>query len=206
MVTKSNNKKETLGFGFIPEESEHHFMVNIGTKEVTIAERFHYAENESLADMSYKIGKYNSDIKVFLPKAKWDLIEGYLRVEMNRRLKIMNIPLSKKGWVKGYNPVSRLFGKEIILLAWAIEDADPAFIPAGIQNWLGLKPEERWWLYTMTNAATGHAIYDKGKGWRLAVRYALTENPVMGVKPLTTFDTPLFNFDEEETKYRISGE
>lgn len=30
----------------------------------------------------------------------------------------------------------------------------------------------------MTNAATGHAIEGKGRGWRKAVRFALTENPV----------------------------
>ena len=39
-------------------------------------------------------------------------------------------------------------------------------------------PEERWWLYTMTNASTGHAINDKGKGWRKAVLFAFTENPI----------------------------
>lgn len=38
--------------------------------------------------------------------------------------------------------------------------------------------EERWWLYTMTNASTGHAVNDRGKGWRKAVRFALTENPI----------------------------
>ncbi len=31
----------------------------------------------------------------------------------------------------------------------------------------------------MTNVATGHAINDKNRGWRKAVRFALTENPVM---------------------------
>jgi len=30
----------------------------------------------------------------------------------------------------------------------------------------------------MTNAATGHALTGRGKGWRKAVRFALTENPV----------------------------
>ena len=48
-----------------------------------------------------------------------------------------------------------------------------------MHNWLGLVPEERWWLYTMTNAATGHAVNGRNKGWRKAVRFALTENPVM---------------------------
>ena len=43
-----------------------------------------------------------------------------------------------------------------------------------------VKPLEtgRWWLFTMTNAATGHALHGKNKGWRKAVRFALTENPV----------------------------
>ena len=29
----------------------------------------------------------------------------------------------------------------------------------------------------MTNAATGHAINGRNKGWRKAIRFALTENP-----------------------------
>ena len=79
-------------------------------------------------------------------------------------------------WITGQVPVERLLGKELILLAWAIEDCDPSVIPAAIKNWLGLSPEERWWLFTMTNASTG-GIHDK-RGWRKAIRYALTENPV----------------------------
>ena len=73
-------------------------------------------------------------------------------------------------------PVERLLGKEMILLLWAIEDSDPKLISTAVKNWLGLSQEERWWLFTMTNAVTGNA-YDK-RGWRKAIRYALTENPV----------------------------
>ncbi|PSQ99340.1 MAG: hypothetical protein BRD48_04380 [Bacteroidetes bacterium QS_9_68_14] len=47
-------------------------------------------------------------------------------------------------------------------------------------NWWGLSSEERWWLFTMTNAATGHAQHGRDRGWRVAVRYALTENPLAG--------------------------
>ena len=64
----------------------------------------------------------------------------------------------------------------MLLLVWAIEDCDPAVIPVAIRNWLGLTAEERWWLFTMTNASTG-GLYDN-KGWRKAIRYALTENPI----------------------------
>ncbi len=77
---------------------------------------------------------------------------------------------------------------------YAIEDADPALIPVAIKNWPGLMPEERWWLYTMTNAATGHAVQGRNKGWRKAVRYALTENPVSYYTPAHRLE--LFrNFD-----------
>ena len=34
----------------------------------------------------------------------------------------------------------------------------------------------------MTNAATGHATAGRNKGWRKAVRYALTENPVSDIQ------------------------
>lgn len=113
--------------------------------------------------------------RVLLLRSKWNAIADDLRVELNRRLKKQGLKTS--AWKTGVNPISRLLGKELVLLAWAIEDADPALIPNAIKNWLGLQPEERWWLYTMTNAATGHALHGRGKGWRKAVRFALTENP-----------------------------
>ena len=81
---------------------------------------------------------------------------------------------------KHANLVRRDLGKELVLLAWAIEDADPTLISVALANWSGLVPEERWWLYTQTAAATGHGTADRSRGWRKAVRYALTENPVSG--------------------------
>jgi hypothetical protein len=55
-------------------------------------------------------------------------------------------------------------------------------------NWRGLAPEKRWWLFTMTNAATGHALHGKGRGWRKAVRFALTENPAADANPVKRED------------------
>jgi hypothetical protein len=112
-----------------------------------------------------------------------------LRAELNKRLKAHGRRPGK--WKTGYNPVSRLLGKELTLLAWAIEDADPALIPTAVANWQGLAPEERWWLYTMTAAATGNYITGRGRGWRKAVRYALTENPV-GIMPTDKPTVPEF--------------
>jgi hypothetical protein len=74
--------------------------------------------------------------------------------------------------------VPRLYGKELVLLAWSIEDADPALIPIAIRNWQGLVPQECWWRFTMTCAATGRAEHGRNRRWRKAVRFALTEDPV----------------------------
>ena len=70
--------------------------------------------------------------------------------------------------------MQRLFGKELLVLLWAVElpDVTPEEIAVAIRNWHGLKPEERWWLYTMTAAATGLA-HQSGMGWRGALRQAL---------------------------------
>jgi len=67
--------------------------------------------------------------------------------------------------------VQRLLGKELLVLLWAIEQQNVSDeeTAVAIRNWLGLKPEERWWLYTMTAAATGFA-HQAGMGWRNALR------------------------------------
>ncbi|MDI6716471.1 MAG: DUF3780 domain-containing protein [Actinomycetota bacterium] len=166
-------KRQAFGFGFVPAESEHHFLVNIPRSndgKVIIYERFKWQENVEIQTIDYTIDRP----KVELGKHKWKLIEDSLKCEFNGRLKKEKLPIGK--WHTGQVPVQRLFGKEMVLLAWAIEDCDPSVIPTAIKNWLGLSPEERWWLFTMTNAATG-GLKDK-RGWRKAVRFALTENPV----------------------------
>ena len=167
-------------FGFVPIESQHHFVVNIprgATRSVEISE--HFSWNEAVGSSPMTTGsERDGQIRVLLARPKWDAIADVVRVEFNRRLKQMGMHTG--AWRTGPNLVRRELGKELVLLAWAIEDADPALIPTAIANWKGLFPEERWWLYTQTAAATGHGINDRGKGWRKAVRYALTENPVIG--------------------------
>ena len=102
----------------------------------------------------------------------WDVISPEARAEFNRRLKAEGKPAGR--WGADETAVQRLFGKELLVLLWAVEppDVKPEEIAVAIRNWLGLKPEERWWLYTMTAAATGLA-HQSGLGWRGALRQAL---------------------------------
>lgn len=200
----SNNK--IVGFGFDPAESEHHFAIytNKGSKDVVIFELTEFEEKPNYSALSYKINSAASPARCILPQGKWDMIKDELRAEFNKRLKAIKLPSAQ--WKTGFNLLHRTFGKELLVLVWAIEDADSGTIPLAIQNWLGLKPEERWWLFTITNAATGHALNGKGKGWRLALRYALTENPViaeriaMQIEKSDNYPT-LFCSDDDSAKF-----
>jgi len=176
-----SGRRKSEGFGFIPGESGHHFLVTIPaarSEKIIISEHFTWDESQERRNLSFALGNEDDKMRVILPRSKWQAIAGDVQAEFNRRLKRNSLPAGR--WKTGQTPVSRLLGKELALLAWAVEDADPALIPVAVKNWLGLAPEERWWLFTMTNAATGHAVYGRDKGWRKAVRYALTENPVSG--------------------------
>jgi len=167
-------------YGFDPAESRHHFVVEIprgGDAPIKISEHLSWDDETGSSSVSSGTTQ-DGQIRVILARLKWDAIADETRTQFNLRLK----RLAKKSgaWRVGPNLIRRDLGKELVLLAWAIEDADPALIPTTIVNWNGLVPEERWWLYTQTAAATGHGINDRGRGWRKAVRYALTENPVQG--------------------------
>jgi len=165
-------------FGFDPAETQHHFLVDIpkgSTQEIMISEHFTWDEHTGSSPTTMST-RADGQIRVRLSRLKWDEIADEVRAEFNKRLKRLG---KKTGtWRVGHNLVRRELGKELVLLAWAIEDADPGLIPNALANWKGLEPEERWWLYTQTAAATGHGVNDRGKGWRKAVRFALTENPV----------------------------
>jgi hypothetical protein len=178
-------KPKTEGFNFDPSTSEHYFYVSISSSkdgDVQISE--HMSWDKSACDGKIRAVKSDDDerLRVILTREKWNAIADAVREEFNGRLRQAQ---QKRGMWKasGLIPVSRLFGKELVLLAWAIEDADPALVPRAIMNWLGLTPEERWWLFTMTNAATGQAVRGRGRGWRNALRYALTENPTSAAHP-----------------------
>ena len=180
MTAKTPSREVLSGaFGFDPAQAASHFLIHIptgATLPVDISEHLSW-DAERVADSVHLAGERDDgQIRCRLARAKWNDIAEVVRAEFNIRLRKLGHKPGK--WKPGYNPISRLFGKELTLLAWAIEDADPALIQTAVANWQGLAPEERWWLYTMTAAATGNAVTGRNRGWRKAVRFALTENPI----------------------------
>ena len=167
-------------YGFEPSEGASHFVVIVPsgtTQDIVISEHFSWDPERIKESVHYGEG-LDGQVRSCMNRKKWNAIADGVRVEFNRRLKKEGKPSGR--WKTGANVLNRILGKELTLLAWAIEDADPALTPTAIANWQGLAPEERWWLYTMTAAATGNYVTGRNRGWRKAVRYALTENPVSG--------------------------
>lgn len=163
-TTNAAVKHATLGFGVPATSDPHHFKVNIpkaNTGKVQISE---YLGLQAQSDEFAVIDR------VLLDRPRWTAIRAEVQRTFNARLK--NHDVKTASWKVGENVVDRLLGKELCVLAWAVEGMDMEKIPVAVRNWLALRPEERWWLFGMTAMSTG-GIHDGEKGWRLALRHAL---------------------------------
>lgn len=154
----------TLGFGVPATSDPHHFKVVIpksSTGKVRISEHLGLqAANSDNAVID----------RVLLDRPRWTAIRAEVQRAFNARLSAHG--LRPSAWKVGDNPVDRLLGKELCVLAWAVEQMDLEKIPVAVRNWLALRPEERWWLFGMTAMSTG-GLMDAGKGWREALKHAL---------------------------------
>ena len=161
-----------FGFGFDPAKSTYHFAaVQVsGDRAITIEERFTWGSDEAGDGESRRPVQ-----KAVLDEYRWSRVRETVRAHFNRRLKLDGLPEGR--WGAKETVLASHLGKELTLLAWAIEDADPTVIPTMAANWLGLAPEERWWLYTTINATAGHPFHGRERGWRKAIKIAFAENP-----------------------------
>ena len=163
-TSKTAVKHATLGFGVPATSDPHHFKVIIpkaNTGKVQISE---YLGLQAQSDEFAVIDR------VLLDRPRWTAIRAEVQRTFNARLK--NHDVKTASWKVGENVVDRLLGKELCVLAWAVEGMELEKIPVAVRNWLALRPEERWWLFGMTAISTG-SINDGEKGWRLALRHAL---------------------------------
>ncbi len=163
------SERKTTGFGVPNDIDPHHFVVDIPAARanpVVITEQFGLAGGSN--------GMPDSLERCRLGQDAWNAVRKELERVLNDRLKEKKLATSR--WKSGKNQVERLLGRELCVLAWAIEAAPKETIPNAIRNWSGLKPEERWWLFAMAASMTGTS-QDVDVGWRKALRVALTENP-----------------------------
>lgn len=155
---------QTLGFGVPATSDPHHFKVIIPKAN---SGRVQISEYLGLQHQSAELAVID---RVLLERPRWTAIRAEVQRAFNARLKVHSLRTS--AWKVGENPVDRLLGRELCVLAWAVEGMDMDKIPVAVRNWLALRPEERWWLFSMTAVSTG-GVKDGNKGWRLALRHAL---------------------------------
>ena len=180
--------RDTLGFGFDPAQSAHHFalLVDPATGSVVVEERFTWGE--AAGDDDDQEVAPEATAKAILDAYRWARIAPTVAETFNARLRAAG--LSTAIWT-AESLLAPHLGKELTLLFWAVEDADPTLLPAMLANWVGLAPEERWWLYTTVNATSGHPEHGRDRGWRKAIKIAFAENPVAPATPSALLtDTP----------------
>lgn len=156
--------RPTLGFGVPATSDPHHFKVTIPRSSSAPVQLSEYLGLQALSD------EHSVLDRVLLDRARWAAIRSEVQRAFNARLSAHD--LKPSAWKVGDNYVDRLLGKELCVLAWAVERMDLDKVPVAVRNWLALRPEERWWLFGMTAMSTG-GIGDSDRGWRLALRHAL---------------------------------
>jgi Protein of unknown function (DUF3780) len=164
-------KAQFVDFGVPESFGTHVFRVEIPatrTEPVRLIEDYGYRGLEG--------GIPRDEERALLPRAVWSGIAEIARREFNTRLKSAKIPAGR--WHAGTNLVERLLGKELCVLAWAAETAKGDQVAVICSKWAALRPEERWWLFSMTVAEAG-LPEDTQRGWRRALFHALSD----GEKP-----------------------
>lgn len=159
--------KKTVDFGAPESFGAHVFRVEIGasrSEPVQIIEDYGYQGGEN--------GLPYDETRAIVARSTWTVISDAARRDFNERLKAESQSTGR--WKVGKTLVDRLLGKELCILAWAAENAGQDELPIICTRWAALRPEERWWLFSMTVAEAG-LPEDGNRGWRKALRYALSD-------------------------------
>ena len=182
-----SEKLHFVDFGAPDKFGAHLFRIEIPavrTEGVRIVEDYGYRGQEG--------GIPKDEDRAILTRPVWAGIADIARREFNDRLKTAKVTTGR--WHSGTNLVDRLLGKELCVLAWAAETANDDQLPVICSKWAALRPEERWWLFTMTVAEAG-LPEDTQRGWRRALFFALSdgEKPAEGRKRRRPVESDLFS-------------
>ena len=165
---------DTVGFGAPKAFGLHHFYVVIPEKTGNPVEIYEYFGFEGEGEKQEV-----EEQRVLLARRLWNRIRHDARREFNARLKAKK---ERPGsWKTGIVKLDRFLGRELCVLAWAVEHASPEECAVICRKWLALRPEERWWLYSKTCAEAGlHG--QKDRGWRKALYCALSDGTIASAR------------------------
>lgn len=108
-------------------------------------------------------GRVEDVVRAQFGRNAWAVVRDPVAAHFNRRLREAGQPGGR--W-RTETPLDRLLGKELCALAWGVEGAAADRLPEALRRWLGLTPEELWWLFARASQSVA---------WRKALRVVLTE-------------------------------
>lgn len=156
------------GFGASKELGAHRFIVRVpsATRDpVEVIEDYGY--------LGGRDGIPDEEPRARVARSTWNTIRDAARKDFNARLRKKKLPSG--AWVVGDNYLDHLLGKELCVLAWCSEEGDRDAVTRASIAWSGLRPEERWWLFSTTVTHGGRPA-DRDSGWRTALRVALQDD------------------------------
>ena len=173
-------KVVTHGFGVPNDAMPHQFLVRIPKSRNDPVEVW---EDFGAAAAGTKVEKI---CRGMVQRDVWGRVSDGVKSHLNRRLKEKDFKSSR--FSIGDNRVERILGREMCVLAWAIEDADADEAAIALARWSSHRPEELWWLFLQIDNDGGD--WDSPKtGWRVAIRHAMirdkeeSPNPTRRLRP-----------------------
>jgi hypothetical protein len=164
-------RSATRGFGYQAERAGgYYFEVRSSAAGIAVLERF-----AATGDSETSAKRTEQRERATLNALRWNLVQSTVASDFNHRLQQAGLRPGR--WLKQATPLAPHFGKELVLLIWAIDDQEPTVIPRMLANWRGLAPEERWWFYTTINASTRARANDRSYGWMAAIKIAFLDEP-----------------------------
>jgi hypothetical protein len=162
------NRDEVTGFGASRELGAHRFVVRIPA-----AVRDPVLVIEDYGFLGGRDGIPDQEPRARIARSVWNAVRDAIKREFNTRLRAQKLPAGQ--WTSGDTALDRLLGKELCVLAWAMEDAAPDVAERVTHAWAALRPEERWWLFG-TTVLHGGRPDDRHVGWRQALRVAFQDD------------------------------
>ena len=154
----------THGFGAPNTSLPHQFFVRIPKGKAAPIEVWEDFGAAAVGTATQKL------CRAAVPRKTWQRVTQGLKSHLNRRLKEKGIKASR--FATGDNRIERILGRELCVLAWAVEDATSDEAVIAFTRWSSHRPEELWWLFQQIDKDGGE--WDSPRtGWRSAIRHAL---------------------------------
>ena len=142
------NDRKTTGFGVPNDIDPHHFVVEIPAARAILWS----SPSTSACGRHQRSAGHCRPLQV--ASDAWNAVRKELERVLNERLKEKKLGTAAGRAARTRSSVS--LGRELCVLPWAVEAAPREAIPNAVRNWIALKPDERWWLFSM--AASTQAL------------------------------------------------